>query len=87
MATAKTHDMLAVLADRVRGRAKMTERNLVHTVSTFDASKAELTFDAALRRVGTWLLVLLILAAVWFSATELLVLALRNGWSFGPRFS
>ena len=65
----------------------MSEQHLVHTVSAFDADKTELPFDARLRRVGVALVVLLTLAAVWFAATELLVLALRNGWSFSPRIS
>ena len=65
----------------------MSEQHLVHNVSTFDADKTELTFDAMLRRVGVSLLVLLILAAVWFGATELLVVAFRDGWPFVPRYS
>ena len=65
----------------------MSEQNLVQTVSTFDAQEIELTFNAVVRGVGVSLLVLLILAAIWFGATELLVLGLKGAWSFGPRYS
>ncbi len=65
----------------------MSEQNLVQTVSTFDAQEIELTFNAVVRGVGVSLLVLLILAAIWFGATELLVLGFKDAWSFGPRYS
>jgi hypothetical protein len=77
---------LAVLADRVQRRATMSEQHLVHTVSTLDAHKTNVPFDELLRRIAVSLLVMLILATVWYGATELLVLAFKDAWSFGPRY-
>ena len=65
----------------------MSEQQLVQTVKTLDTQRIEHTLHEVVRGVGISLLVLLILASVWYGATELLVLGFKGAWSFGPRYS